>query len=142
LFHATRVRISQLCPSLRPASAERLALLVTGMLAARSCVLSRIATELTLLELTTATCTESVERRLRRTLSDPSLDARCYQPLVQSLVDWSALLAQTGRILLIVDESTKRDVLHLFRISLAYRGTALPLAWATWEQNVPLPAGG
>ena len=141
LFHATRAHIASLCPSLRPASADRLALLVTGILAARSCLVARIATELATLELTAATCTESIERRVRRTLSDSHLDERCYQPLVRSLIAWSALLAQTGRILLVVDETTKRDMLHLLRLSLAYRGSAIPLAWAVWEQNVPLPAG-
>jgi hypothetical protein len=141
LFHAIHDHIATLCPTLRPASMERLALLVTGIVAARSCVLARIASELAALELTAATCTESIERRLRRTLNDPHLDATCYHPLVSTLIDWSALVAQTGRILLIVDESSQRDHIHLFRVSLAYRGTALPLAWAVWQQNVPLPKG-
>jgi hypothetical protein len=141
LFHTIQSRITELCPTLRATSATRLALLVTGIMAARSCLVARIASDLAALDLTAATCPESIERRLRRTLSDPSLDACCYQPLVRTLVDWSALLTQTGRILLIIDESTKRDVLHLVRVSLAYRGSALPLAWALWQQNVPLPDG-
>lgn len=141
LFHAIHDHLASLCPRLRPASMDRLALLVTGIVAARSCILAQIAAELAALELTAATCTDSIERRLRRTLNDPGLDATCYQPLVASLIDWSALLAQTGRIVLIVDESSRRDTVHLFRVSLAYRGTALPLAWAVWEQNVPLPDG-
>jgi hypothetical protein len=141
LFHAVRSRLTELCPTLRPCSAERLALLVTGVLAARSCILARIALELEALALTAAGCTESIERRLRRTLSDAHLDARCYHALVRSLVDWPSVVRQTGRIILIMDESTKRDALHLVQVSLAYRGSALPLAWAVWQQNAPLPDG-
>lgn len=141
LFHAIREQISRLSPALRPASIDRLALLVTGIVGARSCILSRIAAELFALDLTAASCPESIERRVRRTLNDPHLDAACYQALVASLVDWSALLKETGRIVLILDETTKRDALHLLRVSLAYRGTALPLAWAVWQQNTPLPVG-
>jgi hypothetical protein len=141
LFHALEHEIGRLSPQLRPASVERLALLVTGILAARSCILAQVATELLALELTAASCVESIERRLRRTLSAPGLDATGYQALLPSLLDWVALLRQTGRILLILDETSKRDTLHLVRVSLAYRGSAIPLAWAVWEQNVPLPDG-
>lgn len=141
LFHTIRTRLAALCPTLRPASAERLALLVTGILASRSCVLARIAAELEALAVTAATCPESIERRLRRTLSDTQLERGCYHALVQSLVDWPALLAQTGRILLILDESSKGETLHLLQLSLAYRGSAIPLSWTVWAQNVPLPTG-
>ncbi len=44
-------------------------------------------------------------------------------------------------VVLVVDESSKGDAVHLFRVSLPYRGGSLPLAWAVWAQNEPLPAG-
>lgn len=141
LFHAIHSHLTDLCPRLRSASARRLALLVTGILASRSCVLARIAEELEALAVTGARRTESIERRLRRTLSDEQLEATCYHALLRSLIDWSALLKETGRIILIVDESTKQDVLHLVQVSLAYRGSAIPLTWAVWQQNVPVPPG-
>jgi hypothetical protein len=141
LFHAIHDEISRLAPTVRPASRARLALLVTGIVAAKRCILAQIAAELLALELTGASSVESIERRLRRTLSDPALTSDCYQALLPALLDWSALVRHTGQILLILDETTKRDVLHLVRISLAYRGSALPLAWALWEQNTPLPQG-
>jgi hypothetical protein len=55
------------------ASVERLALLVTGIIAAQSCVLARVAAELDALGLTAARCAEHIGRRLRRTLNDPHL---------------------------------------------------------------------
>jgi hypothetical protein len=44
-------------------------------------------------------------------------------------------------VVLIVDESSKADQIHLFRVSLAYWGGALPLAWAVWAQNAALAEG-
>lgn len=44
-------------------------------------------------------------------------------------------------MVLAVDESSKGAEVHLLRVSLPYRGASLPLAWAVWEQNRPLPAG-
>jgi hypothetical protein len=51
------------------------------------------------------------------------------------VVDWGALRHSGEPVVLIVDESSQADHVHLLRISLAYRGTSLPLAWAIWEQN-------
>ena len=48
------------------------ALLVTGLLAAKSAVIAQIACELDALALTRATCADSIARRLRRTLNDPT----------------------------------------------------------------------
>lgn len=125
---------------LRRTAVQRLALLVTGLLAARSCALSRVAAELLALDLTRATQAESLQRRLRRTLSDQRLTAsQCYEPILAEVIDWDALRAQKQPVLLIVDESSCTDRIHLFRVSLAYWGGALPLAWASWEQNVAQP---
>lgn len=125
----------------RPA-VQRLALLVTGLLAARSCVLAQVAAELRALALTQASSAESIARRLRRTLGDLRLTPqRCYEPLVREVLDWPALLQGQRRVVLIVDESSKADVIHLFRVGLAYWGGSVPLAWAVWEQNTPLPDG-
>jgi hypothetical protein len=124
----------------RTTSVCRLALLVTGMIAAQSCVLSRIAAELLALDLTEATLGESIQRRLRRTLSDAQLTAAtCYEPILRHVIDWAEVARVGQSVLLIVDESTREDTVHLFRMSLAYWGGALPLAWASWEQNVPQP---
>ncbi len=43
--------------------------------------------------------------------------------------------------MLIVDKSSKADQIHLFRVRLPSWGGSRPLAWASWQQNVALPAG-
>lgn len=143
LYHTIATRIAAtVAPCRLPApSLRRLALLVTGLIAAQSTVLARIAVELFALHLTLASSPDSVNRRLRRTLSDPLLLAEeCYEPVLRSVIAWPPATGRTP-LLLVIDESSKEDVLHLFRVSLPYWGTALPVVWTIWEQNVPLPLG-
>lgn len=138
LYHHILTQIKQVTAdhAIRQTSLVRLALVVTGIIAARSCVLRQVAAELFALGLTQAGSLESIERRLRRTLNDGRLSAeRTYRPLLRQVVDWSPF-AETGQpVVLIIDESSKTKQLHLLRVSLAYRGGSLPLAWAVWEQN-------
>ena len=137
-----RIRTTATPQQLPHAACQRLALLVTGILAAKSTVLAQIAAELTALRLTRATQAESVARRLRRTLNDGHLTPRvCYDPLLKQVIDWQQVLRGSRRVVVILDESTKADQIHLLRASLPYWGGSLPLAWELWEQNVPLPAG-
>jgi len=144
LYHEIRTQITRRCdPTTLPeTSADRLALLVTGVVAAQSCVMAKVAAELDGLALTAAGCVESIERRLRRTLNDPALTvAGCYTPLLAAAIDWRQAQDGAGRIVLILDESSKTDQIHLLRMSVPYRGGSLPLAWAIWEQNVALAEG-
>lgn len=114
---------------LRRTAVQRLALLVTGITAARSCALSRVAAELLELDLTRANQEESIQRRLRRRLTDQRLTAaRCYERFLAEVIDWESLRAQKQPALLIVDESSCSDRIHLFRVSLAY-----------WEEPCPWP---
>jgi hypothetical protein len=123
------------------ASVERLALLVIGIIAARSCVLARVAAELDALGLTAAGCAEHIGRRLRRTLNDPHLPPACYRAALQGVLDWSLVVGSRRPVVLAVDDSSKADQLHLLRLSLCYWGGSLPLAWALWEQNRAQPDG-
>lgn len=143
LFHDVRAQIEQLTPAPRPggASVRRLALLTTGILAAKTTVLAKMAAELHNLGVTWATMPESVERGLRRALADERLDAQGYAQAVMAAVDWEALRRAGEPVLLIVDESSQADHIHLLRLSLAYWGGNVVVAWAVWEQNVPLPDG-
>lgn len=144
LYQAVReqIRRSAAAAGLRATASTRLALLVTGIIAARSSVLSRVAAELLALGLTQATCAESIARRLRRTLNDERLTAAvCYQPVLAHVLDWPTLLAGSQRVVLALDESSKEDHVHLLRLSLTYRGSSLPIAWTIWQQNQPLPEG-
>jgi hypothetical protein len=138
LYQTLLQRFSEAVPSSVPRSAiTRLALLTTGMLTAHSSVLKQIAAELHHLELTQASCSEHIERRLRRTLDDPFLHpSLCYAPLLKKLLDWKQLLGSSRQIVITVDDSTKSDQLHLFRASLTFWGGAVALAWSLWEQNV------
>jgi len=125
---------------LRITSVRRLALLVTGIIAAQRCAPRPVAAELQALGLTRATCPESIERRLRRTLADDRLAAATsYGPAVRAAAAWPVSGAR--RVVLVVDESSQDERVHLLRVGLAYRGGSLPLAWTIWEQNAPLPAG-
>ncbi len=137
-----RIRTTAAPRQLPYAACCRLALLVTGILAAKSSVLAQIAAELDALRLTRASTADSIARRLRRTLNDPHLTpAVCYTPVLEEVIDWPHLLAGSRRVVLVIDESSKADEIHLLRVSLPYWGGSLPLAWSVWEQNVPLPAG-
>ena len=142
LFHDVFARITRVCPHLRKTARTRLALLVTGILTARSCVEGQIAEELLQLEITRATQEDSIARRVRRILNDTRLDPHnCYEPALTEILDWSTVLATNRSVVLIVDESADAALIHLLRISLAYRGGSVPLVWAVWEQNVAQPAG-
>jgi hypothetical protein len=144
LYHEVRIQITRRCDpvAVPEAAADRLALLVTGIVAAQSCVFAQVAAELDSLRVTDARCPESIGRRLRRTLNDPHLTAEtCYAPLLPTTLDWASARDDQGRIVLLVDESSHTDRIHLFRVSLPYRGGSLPLAWAIWAQNVALDEG-
>jgi hypothetical protein len=116
--------------------------MVTGLLAAKRAVMTEIANELHSLGVTNASSWESIERRLRRTLNDPNLSQdSCYRSVLNSVIPWESVLKSANRIFVSVDESSKKDKVHLFRVSLSYWGGNLPLAWTIWEQNVSLEEG-
>jgi hypothetical protein len=127
---------------LRVTAVRRLALLVSGLLAGQHAALARIAAALDTWGLTAATHPEHIERRLRRALNDERLDPRtCYEPLAAQLVAQAARGSHGRALVIAIDESSQDERVHLLRASLTYRGTSLPLVWALWEQNVPLPPG-
>lgn len=126
---------------LRATAVARLALLVTGILAARSSVLAQVAAELWALGVTAAG-PDSQARRLRRALSDRRLEAAtCYAPALRATIDWSRAIRRGQQVVIALDESSQDARVHLLRASLTYWGTGLPLAWEIWEQNVPLEPG-
>lgn len=121
---------------------RRLSWVTTGIIGAKNCVLAAIARELHALGVSKASEPAAVERTLRRILNDPRLRAStCYEPVLRGAIDWFSLLLQDRYLVLIVDESSQDERVHLFRVSLAYWGGALPLVWALWEQNQRLEPG-
>lgn len=121
----------------RITSVRRLAALVLGILASERCVLRRVARELGAMGLRRAQHASTV-RRLRRTLADARLDGGAgYGAAVRAAVDWPV----SEPVVLALDESTTPGEVHVLRLSLVYRGSCLPLAWAVWPHQVKLARG-
>lgn len=127
---------------IRVTTRRRLALMVIGLVAAKTVVMSGMANELLALGLTAASSRGSIERRLRRTLNDPQLTQQnCYQPVLSSAIEWESVVKDGNRVFVSVDESSEEDEIHLFRVSLSYWGGNVPLAWTIWKQNARLEDG-
>jgi len=125
----------------RITAVRRLALVITGLLAAKSSVVSQMATGLWEHGVSTAQV-PSIARRLRRCLHDSKLTyASWYAPAARTLINWAGLQRRGKPVILALDESSQADRVHLLRVSLTYWGLAIPLAWEIWPQNVALEAG-
>ncbi len=113
---------------------ERLALLVTGILDAKSAAPAKVAQALAALGLSGAR-SESHERRIRRTENDPELSAElCLHPLARQYLAWG----RPRELLLLLDPTYKEDEVEMLSVAVWYRGRALPLAWDFWPANRPL----
>src|SRR3990172_11087574 len=115
-------------------SRTRLALLVTGMIGAKSASPARVANALHTLGLREAKA-ESLERQIRRLENDPEIEAAtCFHPFAR----WRLLYGKPQRLLLIVDPTLQKERVVMVSVAIWYRGRALPLGWMTWTANVPL----
>ena len=111
---------------LTQAARQRLVLFVVGVLLAGTLVLRRVATTQAHISLGSAKAA-SHERRLRRTLNEPSLGAPpMYGRVVRRVL---RRVPAKQRLWLIVDESGHSDVVRVLLAALWYRGRALPLTW-------------
>ena len=120
----------------------RWALLVAGIIVAQSVTMRQVAKVVAGWGVTRTGQAASLERRIRRTLDETGAEpAQAYRALVQTSLDWEACRRSGEPVVLIVDETTQQDRWHLVRVSVAYRGSAIPLAWRGWAQNQPLPEG-
>jgi len=129
-----RLLNQHLDPRVDPSTRERLALLVLGILDARSAAPAQVAQALHSLGLSGAT-TESIERRIRRIENDPELSAAlCLHPLARQHLLWG----RPRELLLVLDPTCKEDQVEMLSVAVWYRGRALPLAWAFWQANTPL----
>jgi len=125
-------------PAVDEDSLERIALLVTGIIAAKSGAPSQIACALKSLGLSEAKV-ESIERRVRRIENDPEITASyCFHPLARQHLLWG----KPQQLVLIIDPTTQDERLVMLSVSVWYRGRALPLAWAVWPGNQPLRGDG
>ena len=121
-----------------PASRERLALLVRGMIEAGSACPARIAAAIRKLGLSGAK-TSSVERQMRRIENDPELQASlCVHPFARAHLRWG----KPKRLVLILDPTSQDERVVMLTAAVWYRGRALPLAWAVWPANTRLAGAG
>jgi hypothetical protein len=146
---------------LRPAAfpkplCKRLALTISGLLTSEKATIGEVATAVDALAISQAKA-ESIARRLQRTLQDarldPSLLPLLFRPLLPELLR-SHLLAHAANastpacqherfigVVIVVDESSQEDAVHLLVAGVPIGGVVLPLALRTWPQNTPLPEG-
>jgi hypothetical protein len=144
LYHEIHARMwSAMRPAgVRATTITRLALLVVGLVLSRGVVGRQIAVAMRALPWGVAVQAAAIRRRVQRTLADPALQAATgYGVAVAAVVPWECVRSGRGVVVLIVDDTSQRDRVHELRLALAYRGTALPLAWQTWEQNAVQPDG-
>jgi len=117
---------------------ERIALLVTGIIQAKSASPAQVAKALSRLQLTGAKA-ESLERRIRRMENDPELLASlCFHPFARAHLRYG----HPSELILILDPTTQEDKLVMVSIAVWFRGRALPLAWAIWPGNTVLEGEG
>lgn len=121
-------------PAVDPASRERLALVVSGMIAAASACPARIAAALHKLGLRQAQ-PASLERQIRRLENDPEIAATlCVHPFARAHLRWG----KPPQLQLVLDSTSQDERVVRLTVAVWYRGRALPLAWACWPANTPL----
>ena len=104
-----RIRASTDRRAVPRAAVRRLALLVTGVIAARSCRLRQVAAHLDALAVTEASRPEHSERRLRRTLQDRHLEsATGYLPVLHEVLDGEAVQQGRRPVVLAVATAAKK----------------------------------
>lgn len=121
---------ARVCQSTR----ERVALLVTGIIASESASPARIARVLHEIGVSGAQV-ESIERRIRRIENDPEVRASlCFHRMARHYL----ALGKLQRLTLAIDPTTQDERVVMLTVSVLYRGRSLPLAWAVWAGNRPL----
>ncbi len=105
---------------------------VVGLLLEKTISLTALA-----LVIVSAAHAASRVRRLRRFLANPRVNVRAYYDalLRQALAGWTG-----ATVYLVLDTTTLAGKLVILRVSLVYRGRAVPLVWEVYaRQSVSLP---
>lgn len=117
---------------------ERISLLVTGIIGARSASPARVAQAIHSLGLRDAQ-PASLERQIRRLENDPEFAASlCFHRFARTRL----LLGRPQELTLILDPTMQEDRVVMASVAVWYRGRALPLVWAVWPGNEPLKGEG
>jgi hypothetical protein len=136
--HVRAVLAQHLDGAVDPASRERLALLVSGIIEAGSACPARIAAAVHKLGLRDAS-PASLERQIRRLENDPEIQACwCLHPLARAHLRWG----KPQQLQLIIDPTSQDERVVMLTVAVWYRGRALPLVWACWPANTPLVGAG
>jgi hypothetical protein len=135
-FYQLQRAITQHLPSLRPAQQRGLALWVFGTLLAHSSCQSAVV-----LALSVYGSAHALRQRLRDWLYDGSdkaapchiqiAPATCFAALLRWVLSWW----QEGQLALALDATLDRDRMAALVISVLYRGSAIPVAWAILPAN-------
>jgi hypothetical protein len=104
-----------------------LAMFVYGIVATERCQASKISEEIAREQKMT-----SVERRLRRWLSNVAIDIVVCQSM---WIKWVTSAFEAPRLVLLVDETKLTDRMGTMMVSLAYEGRSIPLAWQCYIAN-------
>jgi hypothetical protein len=128
LYQRLLLQFAACAPSLHVWSRRRLALVVTGLLLARHAALPRMAAQLR--RVVGTAHTDSIERRLRRTLAETDFEtSQVFDQLARTALRKLA----PGRYLLLLDDTQQTTRCTLSTLALDYGGRALPLAWCRWS---------
>jgi hypothetical protein len=131
---AIETLVAECVDDMPPASRQRLAALVVGVMLAGTVVMRQVATTLRDVDGGTVQAA-SHERRLRRTLNDSHVEAvPTYTRVVRRILQ-RLRPGQTVRV--IIDESGHSDVVRVLVVALWYRGRAIPLTWVLWPAHQP-----
>ena len=131
LLHEWERQVRALLPGVRATRSATLAAFALGVLWAGQVGLLRVAAALPL-----AAADPSTERRLRRWLANPAVDARRL---------WAALLpallaGRAGReVVLVFDPTPHRDRFTLLALGAVRHKRVLPVAWRVVPQQAPWP---
>jgi hypothetical protein len=138
-YRQIRIRLNaHLGTEVSESTRERIALLVTGIIGAKSAAPARIANAIKRLGLSGAQ-TDSIERRIRRIENDERLDATlCLHPFARQQLR----LGKPSSLLLSIDPTTQEDRVVMVSVGVWYRARTLPLAWTVWPANQPLVGDG
>jgi hypothetical protein len=135
---------------------KRLAVVISGLVRSERATLGELSNAVKGLAVSQAK-DESIARRLQRVLRDsrldPSLLPLIYKPLLPELLgaflETHAESAKTEGsrharfrgLVVILDESSQEDNVHLVAVGIPIGAMVVPLSVRTWEQNVSMPEG-
>jgi hypothetical protein len=132
LYDTLLLAIRKANPDEDPRRQRVFAWAVVGLLLEKSISLPALA----LVIVSTAKAASRV-RRLRRFLANPHVQVRAYYDalLRQALAGWAG-----ATLYLVLDTTTLAGRVVILRVSLVYRGRAIPLVWEVYERkSVALP---